>query len=154
MIWTFYWLIIFIQTYNFPQSFIQIKHWGNLVINQFENWCYGNMLNNNASIAFESKITFKTKCNEEAIYFLKKDFSRKVFIIKDNVHKKERRILWNGNCREKRHSVVKIIIKHICQRLLTFKLLLRDDSKRLSKPNRLPLYNSTYFNLKTALRFK
>ena len=30
---------------------------------------------------------------EEAIYFLKKDFSRKVFIIKDNVHKKERRIL-------------------------------------------------------------
>ena len=94
------------------------------------------MLNNNASIAFESKITFKTKCNEEAIYFLKKDFSRKVFIIKDNVHKKERRILWNGNCREKRHSVVKIIIKHICQRLLTFKLLLRDDSERLSKPNR------------------
>jgi hypothetical protein len=51
---------------------------------------------------------------EEAIYFLKKDFSRKVFIIKDNVNKKEkRRILRNGNCREKRHSVVKIIIKHI-----------------------------------------
>ena len=51
---------------------------------------------------------------EEAIYFLKKDFSRKVFIIKDNVHKKEkRRILRNGNCREKRQSVVKIIIKHI-----------------------------------------
>ena len=51
---------------------------------------------------------------EEAIYFLKKDFSRKVFIIKDNVRKKEKRkILRNGNCREKRQSVVKIIIKHI-----------------------------------------
>ena len=55
---------------------------------------------------------------EEAIY-LKKDFSRKLFIIKDNVNKKEkRRILRNGNCREKRHSVVKIIIKHIFQGLL------------------------------------
>ena len=89
---------------------------------------------------------------EEAIYFLKKDFSRKVFIIKDNVHKKERRILWNGNCREKRHSVVKIIIKHICQRLLTFKLFSRDDSKWLSKPNRLKSFNITIcINSKVAL---
>ena len=46
------------------------------------------MLSNNASITFESKITFKKMHGEEAIYFLKKDFSRKVFIIKDNVHKK------------------------------------------------------------------
>ena len=77
---------------------------------------------------------------EEAIYFLKKDFSRKVFIIKDNVHKKERRILWNGNCREKRHSVVKIIIKHICQRLLTFKLFFR-----VTFGKRVLFYSLDYF---------
>ena len=56
---------------------------------------------------------------EEAIYFLKKDFSRKVFIIKDKRTKRENsRIVRNGNCREKRQSVVKIIIKHIFQCLL------------------------------------
>ena len=68
---------------------------------------------------------------EEAIYFLKKDFSRKVFIIKDYVNKKEkRRILRNGNCREKRHSVVKIIIKHIFQGLLQRKNFLKNPSNR------------------------
>ena len=58
---------------------------------------------------------------EEAIYFLKKDFSRKVFIIKDKRTKREnRRILRNGNCREKRQSIVKIIIKHISPVLVVY----------------------------------
>ena len=47
------------------------------------------MLCNNVNITFESKISFETKLHgEEAIFFLKKDFSRKVLLFRTMFTKK------------------------------------------------------------------